>query len=216
MEFHGGEKVEVCSEEEGFLGSFDATTTSKNLVEEEDMSKHLIETHHKPNAKTHRWSTLFNGLTLRTHPTPKPLTHALKPSPPLLLIFFFFFKPNPFLVDGATISKKTPLMVLFFNLFDRRQMILYFRMYIKQVIQGVLVLGKVLILREAGFVLGCPYPSSLFGGYSGLAPLGFQLLSFVYVNFQAFGTFYDFFLSQPLGVPWLGLLFAAPILKLSL
>ncbi|KAG6736415.1 hypothetical protein POTOM_060824 [Populus tomentosa] len=188
------------------------------------MSKHLIETHHKPSAKTHRWSTLFNGLNLRTHPTPKPLTRPLKPSPPLLLIFFFF-KPNPFLVDGATISKKTPLMVLFFNLFDRRRMILYFKMYIKQdafklvlnvledslrlgsvgiigmlqVIQGVLVLGKVLILREAGFVLGCPYPSSLFGGYSFLS--------------QAFGTFYDFFLSQPPGVPWLGLLFAAPILK---
>ncbi|KAJ6865023.1 hypothetical protein NC651_035552 [Populus alba x Populus x berolinensis] len=56
------------------------------------------------------------------------------------------------------------------------------------VIQGVLVLGKVLILRDAGFVLGCPYPSSLFGGYSGLAPLGFQLISFVYVNFQIFHT----------------------------
>ncbi|KAG6738186.1 hypothetical protein POTOM_057794 [Populus tomentosa] len=191
------------------------------------MSKHLIETHHKPSAKTHRWSTLFNGLNLRTHPTPKPLTRPLKPSPPLLLIFFFF-KPNPFLVDGATISKKTPLMVLFFNLFDRRRMILYFKMYIKQdafklvlnvledslrlgsvgiigmlqVIQGVLVLGKVLILREAGFVLGCPYPSSLFGGYSFLS--------------QAFGTFYDFFQSQPPGVPWLGLLFAAPILNLAL
>nr|XP_034915881.1 uncharacterized protein LOC118049859 [Populus alba] len=136
MEFHGGDKVEVCSEEEGFLGSYDAATTAKNLVEEEDMSKHLIETHHKPSAKTHRWSTLLNSLNLRTHPTPKPLTHALKPSPPLLLIFFFF-KPNPFLVDGATIFKKTPLMVLFFNLFDRRRMILYFRMYIKQaVIKG--------------------------------------------------------------------------------
>ncbi|KAG6745141.1 hypothetical protein POTOM_051785 [Populus tomentosa] len=44
-----------------------------------------------------------------------------------------------------------------------------------QVIQGVLVLGKVLILHDAGFVLGCPYPSSLFGGYS-LALLGFQVL----------------------------------------
>ncbi|KAG6737612.1 hypothetical protein POTOM_059140 [Populus tomentosa] len=103
MEFHGGDKVEACSEEEGFLGSYYAATAAKNLVEEEDMSKHLIETHHKPSAKTHRWSTLLNGLNLRTHPTPKPLTRPLKPSPPLLLIFFFF-KPNPFLVDGATIS----------------------------------------------------------------------------------------------------------------
>ncbi|KAG6752965.1 hypothetical protein POTOM_043007 [Populus tomentosa] len=101
MEFHGGDKVEVCSEEEGFLGSYYAATTVKNLVEEEDMSKHLIETHHNPNAKTHRWSTLLNGLNLCTHPTPKPLTRPLKPSPPLLLIFFF--KPNPFLVDGVTI-----------------------------------------------------------------------------------------------------------------
>ncbi|KAG6755038.1 hypothetical protein POTOM_040852 [Populus tomentosa] len=104
MEFHGGDKVEVCSEDEGFLGSYYVATTIKNLVEEEDMSKHLIETHHNPSAKTHRWSTLLNGLNLRTHPTPKPLTRPLKPSPPLLLIFFFF-KPNPFLVDGVTISE---------------------------------------------------------------------------------------------------------------
>ncbi|KAG6752975.1 hypothetical protein POTOM_043019 [Populus tomentosa] len=67
------------------------------------MSKHLIKTHHKANAKTHRWRTLLNDLNLRTHPTPKPLTRPLKPSPPLLLIIFFF-KPNPFLVDVAIIS----------------------------------------------------------------------------------------------------------------
>nr|TKS05770.1 hypothetical protein D5086_0000129860 [Populus alba] len=103
MEFHGGDKVEVCGKEEGFLGSYYAATTVKNLVEEEDMSKHLIETHHNPSVKTHRWSTMLNGLNLCTHPTPKPLTRPLKPSPPLLLIFFFF-KPNPFLVDGVTIS----------------------------------------------------------------------------------------------------------------
>ena len=104
MKFQGGDKVEVCKEEEGFLGSYYAATAIKNLVEEEDMSKHLIKTHHKPSAKTHRWSTLLNDLNLRTHPAPKPLTRPLKPSPPLLLIFFFFFKPNPFLVNGATIS----------------------------------------------------------------------------------------------------------------
>ncbi|KAG6756241.1 hypothetical protein POTOM_039666 [Populus tomentosa] len=104
MEFHGGDKVEVCGKEEGFLGSYYAATTVKNLVEEEDMSKHLIETHHNPSVKTHRCSTMLNGLNLCTHPTPKPLTRPLKPSPPLLLIFFFFFKPNPFLVDGVTIS----------------------------------------------------------------------------------------------------------------
>uniref|UniRef100_A0A6M2F7Q6 Uncharacterized protein n=1 Tax=Populus davidiana TaxID=266767 RepID=A0A6M2F7Q6_9ROSI len=86
------------------------------------MSKHLIKTHHKPNAKTHRWSTLLNDLNLRTHLAPKPLTRPLKPNPPLLLIFFFFFKPNPFLVDGATIL---------------RRMILYFRMYIKQVLSAL-------------------------------------------------------------------------------
>ncbi|KAL3569558.1 hypothetical protein D5086_029448 [Populus alba] len=159
MEFHGGDKVEVCSEEEGFLGSYDAATTAKNLVEEEDMSKHLIETHHKPSAKTHRWSTLLNSLNLRTHPTPKPLTHALKPSPPLLLIFFFF-KPNPFLVDGATILFVTISNARFLLDAENQN---HIRML--QVIQGVLVLGKVLILRDAGFVLGCPYPSSLFGGY---------------------------------------------------
>jgi len=103
LEFHGGDKVEVYSEEEGFVGSYYAATTVKNLVEEEDMSKHLIETHRKPSAKTHRWSTLLNGLNLRTHPTPKPLTRPLACSNPVLLIFFFF-KPNPFLVDGVTIS----------------------------------------------------------------------------------------------------------------
>ncbi|KAL3576331.1 hypothetical protein D5086_021614 [Populus alba] len=43
MEFHGGDKVEVCSEEEGFLGSYYAATAVKSLVEEENMSKHLIE-----------------------------------------------------------------------------------------------------------------------------------------------------------------------------
>ncbi|KAG6741628.1 hypothetical protein POTOM_054903 [Populus tomentosa] len=120
MEFHGGDKVEVCSEEEGFLGSYYAATAAKNLVEEEDMSKHLIETHHKPSAKTHHWSTLLNGLNLRTHPTPKPLTRPLKPSPPLLLIFFFF-KPNPFLVDGATISHLTCLLSSLHYATNKRQ-----------------------------------------------------------------------------------------------
>ncbi|KAL9354146.1 hypothetical protein Peur_052116 [Populus x canadensis] len=32
--------------------------------------------------------------------------------------------------------------------------------------------------------------------------------------FLVFGAFYDFFLTQPPGVPWLGLLAVAPILKL--
>ncbi|KAH8497918.1 hypothetical protein Peur_073183 [Populus x canadensis] len=56
MEFHEGDKVEVCSKQEGFLGSYyTATVVEKldlnsfavqytNLVEEEDMSKLLIET----------------------------------------------------------------------------------------------------------------------------------------------------------------------------
>jgi len=51
MEFLGGDIVEVCSEEEGFLGSYHVATAVKkveansyavqyeNLVEEEDMSK---------------------------------------------------------------------------------------------------------------------------------------------------------------------------------
>ncbi|CAK7329229.1 unnamed protein product [Dovyalis caffra] len=56
MEFHKGEKVEVCSKHEGFLGSYYTATVVKkldtnsyavqyeNLVEEEDISKLLIET----------------------------------------------------------------------------------------------------------------------------------------------------------------------------
>jgi hypothetical protein len=111
MEFHGGDKVEVCSEEEGFLGSYYAATAVKkleansyavqyeNLVEEEDMSKQLIETHRKPSAKTH---CLINGLNRRTHPTPKPLTRPsaqTQSSTTLLLL-----QAKPLSVDGVTIS----------------------------------------------------------------------------------------------------------------
>jgi|UniRef100_B9MYP5 hypothetical protein len=115
MEFHGGDKVEVCSEEEGFLGSYYAATAVKkleansyavqyeNLVEEEDMSKQLIETHRKPSAKTHCLiSTLLNGLNRRTHPTPKPLTRPsaqTQSSTTLLLL-----QAKPLSVDGVTIS----------------------------------------------------------------------------------------------------------------
>ena len=63
MEFHGGDKVEVCSEEEGFLGSYYAATAVKSLVEEENMSKHLIETHHNPRAKTHAGALCSTVLT---------------------------------------------------------------------------------------------------------------------------------------------------------
>ncbi|KAG6736744.1 hypothetical protein POTOM_060362 [Populus tomentosa] len=41
MEFHGGDKVEVCSEEEGFLGSYYAATAVKSLVEEENITATL-------------------------------------------------------------------------------------------------------------------------------------------------------------------------------
>jgi hypothetical protein len=64
MEFLSGDIVEVCSEEEGFLGSYHVATAVKkpeansyavqyeNLVEDEYMSKQLIETHRKPSSKT--------------------------------------------------------------------------------------------------------------------------------------------------------------------
>ncbi|KAI5577777.1 hypothetical protein BDE02_09G137400 [Populus trichocarpa] len=48
MEFDKGDKVEVCSTQEGFPGSYiilySNSVQYKNLVEEEDMSKLLIET----------------------------------------------------------------------------------------------------------------------------------------------------------------------------